>query len=226
MSWSVTVLNNSSNTVIQPSSSIVYTQGFVAIVAVVGVGSIYLLDVGAQKGGPRNWGVLVSSGSYSATWYYDGEGACTLTINNDNTFSLTGQGQGLVSSIGPPYLPVINLPANLAISVNAFTNAMYSQRLVVTPNNYNGLLQWSGSGEGNAPIATNAPFTVPGNSGVVQTLVSIDYSEDGSNWGHSNISPPSQCAVRRFNQVIFVSEDSIDNDWNDMTALFSWWTDE
>jgi len=227
MTWNVTVVNNSPSTVINGSAANAYTEGYCAVIAVVGVGSIYLLDVGHVGGGPHYWAVRVTTGTtYNQLWWYDGGGACTVTINADNSFTLTGQGQTLSAPIGPPYLPVINLPGGLPILVSAFTNAAYQQRLIVTVNNDTGIKQWSGAGEGNVALATNATFTAPGAAGTfVQATVSIDYSPDGGQtWGHSNISPPSQCAVRRYNQTIFVSEDAIDNDWNDMTALISWWT--
>jgi hypothetical protein len=227
MTWTVSVINNSSNTVISRANSVSYVEGQAAIIAVVGVGSICMLDVGHQNGGPHYWAVRVTSGTdYNQLWWYDGNGACTLTINADNSFTLTGQGQTLTGQIGAPLLPVMNLPAGLPIYASAFVNAGYQQRLIITVAGGTNILQWSGTGEGNVSIADNAKFTVPGASGTtVQAVISIDFLPNGGgNWGHSAISTPSQCAVRRYNQTIFVSEDSIDYDWNDMTALISWWS--
>lgn len=227
MTWNVTVVNNSSNSVIYPPSSNAYTEGTVAVINVVGVGSIFMLDVGHQGGGPHYWAVQVTTGTaYKQIWWYDGGGACTLTINADNSFTLTGQGQTLGSAIGGPYLPVINLPVGLPITINAFSNAAYLQRLAIVASNTGGIWQWAGTGENNSPIVTNAQVTIPGTpGGTVPATVSIDYSPDGGqSWGHSNISAPSQCAVRRFSEIVLVSEDAIDNDWNDLTALVYWWT--
>jgi Fucose-binding lectin II (PA-IIL) len=228
MTWTVNVINNSPNVVVTQSSANRYVETELALVAVVNVGSIFLLDVGHQPSGPHYWAVRVTTGTgYNQLWWYDGDGACTLTINADNTFTLTGQGQTLPSApIAPPYLPVIDLPTGTEITVNAFTNASYLQRLAIAVNNFTGVKQWSGTGEGNVPIATNSRFTTPGApGGTVKAALSIDYSPDnGATWGHSNISPASRCAVHRFNQVIFASEDSLDNDWNDMTVLLSWWS--
>lgn len=149
MTWNVTVVNHSSNTVINETSANAYTEGCCAVIAVVNVGSIYLLDVGHVNGGPHYWAVRVTTGTtYNQLWWYDGAGACTVTINADGSFTLTGQGQTLTSPIGPPYLPVINLPGGRPIWVNAFTNAAYLQRLIVTVNKGSGIKQWSGTGEG------------------------------------------------------------------------------
>ena len=63
MVWNVTVVNNSSNTVINESPLNSYSGGYCAVIAVVGVGSIFLLDVGHVGGGPHYWAVRVSLSS-------------------------------------------------------------------------------------------------------------------------------------------------------------------
>lgn len=223
MTWSVNTINNSGRTVIAPGAGNLYVEGQQAVVTVLGAGLVQMLDVGHQDGGPHYWAVQVSSGSYSQLWWYDGQGACTLTLNGDGSFTLTGQGQQFGAAVGGQMPITLQLPAGAAMYANAFTNAQYTQRITLTTSG-GPITQWSGSGEGDSEIA-DVRFNSPGSAGqVIIASVLMEYSAGGNTWNRSNVSPVGTFSILSYNQRTIVSEDSTDFDWNDSALLLSWWT--
>lgn len=223
MTWSVTVQNNSGRSIIAPAAANLYTQGYQAVVNVDGIGVVQLLDVGHMPGGPHYWAVLVTSGKYSGLWYYDGGGQCTLTLNQNGTFQLEGQGQTLSAEIAGPGPLTLPLPAGTRVYVNAFTNASYLQRVTLTVNG-GGITQWQGTGEGNNEIA-NAYIDIPKDtSGWVNTAALLEFSTDsGTSWYRSQVSPVGSFSIYGYNQRTIVAEDADDDDYNDSAIVLSWW---
>jgi hypothetical protein len=119
-----------------------------------------------------------------------------------------------VSNIVTVYLP----PAT-DIVVKGFTNAANLQRITVTPPTGSPSV-FQGSGEGNTPIG-RTHFTTPSGD-EAQITVEIDYSPDGgSTWQPSDVYTDG-CAVQSYNLTVIVSEDLVDEDYNDAICLVSW----
>ncbi|MGB7271160.1 MAG: hypothetical protein WBC90_16745 [Albidovulum sp.] len=56
-----------------------------------GFGYLDFTDVGHQPGGPHYWQIVIGNGIY----WYDGQGAIDLTIGNDGSYEITGDGNNL-----------------------------------------------------------------------------------------------------------------------------------
>lgn len=117
----------------------------------------------------------------------------------------------------------ILLPPSTQVFLAAFTNAAYIQRVTVTPPSGAGSpIVWQGSGEGNNPIG-NQMLTTPGGSANLTYSVAMDYSSDGgSTWQQSSMIPGG-CVVASMNVKVVVSEDHVDQDYNDAVIQFMWW---
>ena len=60
-----------------------------------GFGYLDFTDVGHQPGGPHYWQIVIGTGIY----WYDGQGAIDLTINNDGSYGIVGDGNNLTGSL-------------------------------------------------------------------------------------------------------------------------------
>lgn len=118
----------------------------------------------------------------------------------------------------------IYLPLNTYVSVRSFTNAGFLQRVTMLEENGT-QHQYQGSGEHDTPMAGGAfAIQTPGTSKSpmgYQVSVNID-AYNGSSWQPSSISQGS-CSVMYYYLAMIVSEDYIDNDWNDCAVQFTWW---
>lgn len=113
----------------------------------------------------------------------------------------------------------IYLPGSTDIVVQGFTNAAYQQRITITPSAGSPVV-FTGAGEGNHPIGTMQFTTPPGPD--VPLVVSIASSQDGGHtWQPSDIYSDS-CSVQALQVVVVVSEDLVDEDYNDAVCYVSW----
>lgn len=116
------------------------------------------------------------------------------------------------------------VPLSTDVVVKAFTNADYLQRITVVLPALSNPIVFQGQGEGNNPIG-RAHFTTPNswpNSISYPISVTQEYSVDeGQNWQPSTIYG-DHCVVQAFNLTVVVSEDGVDDDWNDAVCMISW----
>jgi hypothetical protein len=124
-----------------------------------------------------------------------------------------------------PNTATIYLPLNTYVSVLCFTNAGFNQRVTITPEVGTPTVL-VGSGEHNAPMPNgNFGITTPGTSisplGFKMT-VAVDAQQPNGQWAPSQVSQGS-CSVMYYSLAMVVSEDYVDNDWNDAIAQFSYW---
>ncbi len=124
-----------------------------------------------------------------------------------------------------PNTATIYLPLNTYVSVLSFTNAYFSQRVTITPEVGNQTVL-TGSGEHNAPMPNgNFGLTTPGTSinplGFKMTIT-VEAQQQNGQWAPSQVSQGS-CSVMYYSLAMVVSEDYVDNDWNDAIVQFSYW---
>ena len=62
-----------------------------------GFGFLDFTDTGHQSGGPHYWQLIIGENVY----WYDGQGAINLTINNDNSYSVDGDGNNFSGILLP-----------------------------------------------------------------------------------------------------------------------------
>ncbi len=117
----------------------------------------------------------------------------------------------------------ITLPPSTAVYSTGFTNAAYLQRITITPPSGGGSAwSWQGNGEGEHIIGTKS-FTTPGGNQNLVYQVDCQYSSDGgSTWNESSLFPGG-CIVGSMNMRVMLSEDHVDQDFNDAVAQFVWW---
>jgi hypothetical protein len=124
-----------------------------------------------------------------------------------------------------PNIAAIYLPLNTFVSVQCFTNARFQQRVTITPETGNARVL-TGSGEHNAPMPNgNFSITTPGasvNPLGYKVKISVESSSASGQWAPSQVSQGS-CAVMYYSLAMVVSEDYVDQDWNDAVVQFSWW---
>lgn len=124
-----------------------------------------------------------------------------------------------------PNTATIYLPLNTFVSVACITNASYQQRVTIAPE-VGSPTVLVGSGEHNTPMPNGSfSITTPGSSrnplGFAVT-VTVESKQPNGSWAPSLVSQGS-CSVMYYSLAMVVSEDSIDQDWNDAVAQFSWW---
>lgn len=124
-----------------------------------------------------------------------------------------------------PNVATIYLPLNTFVSVQCFTNARFQQRITIAPETGSATVL-TGSGEHNAPmVGGNFSITTPGASVSplgYKVTVSMESSSATGEWSPSNVNQ-GICAVMYYWLALVVSEDYVDNDWNDGVVQFSWW---
>lgn len=115
------------------------------------------------------------------------------------------------------------LPPGKKIYLTVFTDAAYLQKITVTPpagagNPYT----VQGSGENNHVIGSEN-FTTPSGTQNLSYEVNIVYSSNnGGSWNQSSLIS-GETVVGSMNMQIVLSEDHVDNDYNDCVAQFVWW---
>lgn len=70
-----------------------------ALVEVGELGAMYFTDVGHQPDGPHYWAVDIQAAGAPQRWYYDGAGLLDVSINDDGSFTLSGQGQTITGTV-------------------------------------------------------------------------------------------------------------------------------
>lgn len=117
------------------------------------------------------------------------------------------------------------LPLSTSVYVRSYTNAAFTQRVTLVEESGT-RHQYQGSGEGNTPMAGGS-FTIrtPGSAsdprGYAVTATVESYYQ-GSWKPSAVISGP--CQVMTYNQQTLVSEDYLDDDWNDTLVQLCWWS--
>lgn len=118
----------------------------------------------------------------------------------------------------------VYVPISSYISVRSFTNAGFTQRVTLTEENGT-THQYEGSGEHDTPMqGGNFGFTSPSSSQSplgYRITVKVESYHDGA-WQPSSVSSGS-CSVMYYYLSMVVSEDYIDQDWNDTSVQFTWW---
>lgn len=118
----------------------------------------------------------------------------------------------------------IYLPLNTYVSVRAFTNAAFLQQVTILQEDGTQTVL-TGSGEHDTPMP-NGDFAIqtPGSSTNpmgYKITVSVQ-SDHGGTWVPSSVSQGS-CSVMYYHLAMVVSEDYLDQDWNDAVVQFTWW---
>ena len=118
----------------------------------------------------------------------------------------------------------IYLPTSTYVNVRSFTNAGFTQRVTLTEEDGT-QHQYTGSGEHDTPM-TNGSFaiTTPATSQSplgYQVTVKVESYQSGQ-WVGSSVSSGS-CSVMYYYLAMVVSEDYLDQDWNDTSVQFTWW---
>jgi len=125
-----------------------------------------------------------------------------------------------------PDTVTIYLPLSTWVHVQAYTNAAFNQQVTITQEDGT-VTVLTGSGEQDAPIPNgNFAITTPGHSSSqlgYRVTVQILSSNSGGQYQPSQVYSGS-CGVMYYSLVLVVSEDYIDNDWNDAVVQFTWWT--
>lgn len=124
-----------------------------------------------------------------------------------------------------PNIATVYLPLNTFVSVAAFTNAGFNQRVTITPETGSPTVL-VGSGEHNKPMpngnySINTPASSSSPLGYKITVAVESYQPSGT-WAPSQVSQGS-CSVMYYSLALVVSEDYVDNDWNDAVVQFTWW---
>jgi hypothetical protein len=114
----------------------------------------------------------------------------------------------------------IYLPSSTDVVVKGFTNAADIQRITVKPSNGSSSV-FQGTGEQNTPIGS-VHFTTPASGEQASVTITIEYSGDGGRtWQPSDIFTDT-CSIQAYQLVVVVSEDHVDEDYNDAVCMVSW----
>jgi hypothetical protein len=124
-----------------------------------------------------------------------------------------------------PDTVTVYVPVSTWISVQAYTNAYLTQRITITAEDGTTTVL-TGSGERNAPMAGgNYGFTSPATSKSPlgwAMVVKVESSDGSGGYQPSQVMQGS-ASVMYFTMSIVVSEDWVDNDWNDAVVQVTWW---
>ncbi|MGJ8691021.1 MAG: hypothetical protein ACSHW0_00920 [Thalassotalea sp.] len=81
----------------QPINMVRGPEGACFRLLVAGHGYIDLTDTGHQPGGPHYWQIIIND----AIYWYDGQGAISLTINNNGSYQVTGDNNNFSGQVMP-----------------------------------------------------------------------------------------------------------------------------
>ena len=119
----------------------------------------------------------------------------------------------------------VYLPLSTTVYVQVTTNAAFTQKVTITPEGRSPIV-YEGSGEGEHPIG-NTTIQTPGSSSNPRgypVTVEVESDNGSGQWQPSTVMQGS-CGIMYYNLVMVVSEDYIDQDWNDSVSKFSWWVE-
>jgi hypothetical protein len=123
-----------------------------------------------------------------------------------------------------PNTATIYIPTNTYVSVRAFTNASFTQQVTITPET-GAATTLTGHGEQDTPMPNGTyGFTTPSQSqsNLGYKIVVAVNTWVNNNWQASLVSQGT-CSVMYYSLALVVSEDQVDNDWNDAVVQFTWW---
>lgn len=124
-----------------------------------------------------------------------------------------------------PGSAVVYLPLSTWVDVRAFTNASFSQKVTILQENGTQTVL-TGSGEHDTPMpGGNFGITTPATSASsmgYRVTVTVQSQQPNGQWQDSNVSQGG-CNVMYYSLAMVVSEDYVDQDWNDAVVQFSWW---
>jgi Fucose-binding lectin II (PA-IIL) len=123
-----------------------------------------------------------------------------------------------------PNIATVYLPLSTWVHIRAVTNAAQTQRVTIAVEGSNPVVL-TGSGEHDS-LMQNGDFgiTTPSTSKSplgCRVTVAVE-SQTSTGWQPSMVSQGSS-SIMYYNLSLVVSEDSVDNDWNDAVVMFSWW---
>jgi hypothetical protein len=123
----------------------------------------------------------------------------------------------------PPW--VLYLPFATKVYIYGYTNAMFSQKIVLTYENGT-TLTMTGQGEGNVPTSpATATFTTPSSgshlNGYQVTVVITNLQ--GGVWQSSQTAGAGCSLGYTAATYLVASEDWVDVDWNDAVVQFLWY---
>jgi len=125
-----------------------------------------------------------------------------------------------------PDTVTVYLPLNTWVHIQAYTNALFDQQVTITQENGT-VTVLTGSGEHDAPMPNgNFGITTPNQSSSqlgYRVTVQVQSSQGSGQYQPSQVFSGS-CGVMYYSLVLVVSEDYVDNDWNDAVVQFTWWT--
>jgi hypothetical protein len=116
----------------------------------------------------------------------------------------------------------ILLPPSIKAYVTAITNAAYLQRITLTPPQGGTPTVWQGSGEGEHVIGTLTLTTPPGSQDLAYSVNAESSSNGGATWKQSALLPGGT-TIGTLNIKVVLSEDGVDQDFNDAVLQIMWW---
>ena len=117
----------------------------------------------------------------------------------------------------------LKLPPGTRIFATAFTNAAYLQKVVITPPAGAGdPITWQGTGEDNNQIGQQFITTPAGSQDLVYSVGAQYSSDNGATWQDSSLLPGGT-TIGSMNIKVMLSEDHVDQDFNDAVVQFLWW---
>lgn len=123
-----------------------------------------------------------------------------------------------------PNTATIYLPRSTWVHIRALTNALFEQQVIL---NYENGTQTTLVGNGEHDhVLPNGDFaiTTPANSQSplgYRVLVTVNTMVNG-HWQPSQVLQGAQ-SIMYYNLAMVVSEDYVDQDWNDAVVQFTWW---
>jgi hypothetical protein len=124
-----------------------------------------------------------------------------------------------------PDRATVYLPLSTWVHVRAITNAQFTQRVTIEEENGTRTVL-TGSGERDTLMPSgDFGLTTPARSASslgYRVTVRVESSSRGGVFQPSQVSQGA-CSVMYYNLSMVVSEDYVDQDWNDAVIEFSWW---
>ena len=114
------------------------------------------------------------------------------------------------------------LPPSTRVFVSAFTNAAYQQKVTVTPPGGGQPLVYQGAGENNHQIGQQFITTAGGSQNLAYSVTIQNSADGGGTWQDSTLLPGGT-VIGSFNLQVVLSEDHVDQDYNDAVVEFLWW---
>jgi hypothetical protein len=105
------------------------------------------------------------------------------------------------------------------VVVKCFANASNVQQVTVAVPGIAQPMVFQGNGENNASIGSQ-PFTT-GPTGPAITVTINSSPDGGTTWNPSDVYTGS-CSIQAYNLTVIVTEDSVDQDYNDAVCMVSW----